>query len=387
MSHSIIPPTAAGIWGATDGCTGWVLMNQLYPETDQSSKTAYDDASHWVASEVLSSYLPGMEGDLQTGINFIGAAAPNGVVIDEEMAEGAMLYVTDVLKICQDRGLLAAMQIDQRLEMPSIHELSFGTPNAGIYDNMSHELFIWGYEFGYGVVNAFENWQLINYYEGFLKKLGIDGYRDQTLKVNFRIVQPRAYHREGSIRTWSTVGSNLRGYVNTLNANAHKSLGPDAECNSGPHCKGCSGRHACEAALTGGTRLFEAAAKPVPLELSNQSLGVQLSLIKRAIKQLEDLESGYEAQITSKVRTGEVVPGWVTVNTFAREDWNKPLDEVFAMGDMFEKDLRKPKAITPNQARKLGVDEAVITAYSSKQCTGIKVVPDNENKAKQVFML
>ena len=37
------------------------------------------------------------------------------------------------------------------------------------------------------------------------------------------------------------------------------------------------------------------------------------------------------------------------------------------------------------KAIKLGVDETVINAYSETPKTGIKLVPDNGNKAKQVF--
>ena len=66
----------------------------------------------------------------------------------------------------------------------------------------------------------------------------------------------------------------------------------------------------------------------------------------------------------------------------------KPVDEVISLGDLFGHDLRKPaEPITPKQAIKLGVDAAVIKEYSITPKTGIRVVPDNDNKAKQVFTL
>ena len=80
------------------------------------------------------------------------------------------------------------------------------------------------------------------------------------------------------------------------------------------------------------------------------------------------------------------MPGWVVEQGIGREKWGKPIAEVIALGDMLEFDLRKPvDAITPNQAKKLGVDESVITAYSTKPRTGLNIVSDNGNKAKQVF--
>ncbi len=358
-------------------------MAQLYPETEESPEAAAGTASHWVASEVLESYhIVGMS---QTCQSFVGVTAPNGVIVTEQMVDGAELYVMDVLKICQERGLLQALRVEQRIDMPDIHELSFGTPDCYIYDPTAHELFVWDYKFGFEVVEAYENWQSLDYAEGIVDKLRFKGVQDQTLKITIRIAQPRAHHREGPIREWKTDGGQLRGYTNILHANAHKALGPNAMCNSGPHCKNCPGRHACEAALTAGTRLFEAASAPTPVELSTQALAVQLTLIKRARKHLQALESGYESQIEGKVRAGEIVPGWITEPTFGREKWDKPINEVITMGDMMGKDLRKVDLITPKQAIKLGVDETVIKAYSSKTRTGIRVVPDNENKAKQVF--
>ncbi len=383
MSHSIIPPSSAGIWGKPGGCTGWVLMAQCYPETEETPEAAEGTASHWVASEVLESYQN--DTGIKTCGMLVGQVAPNGIVITEEMAEGADVYVKDVLAVCQERGLLAGMRVEQRIEAPAIHELSYGTCDCSIYDPGAHELFIWDYKFGFEVVEAYENWQSLNYAEGIVDKFGFKGIQDQTLKITFRIAQPRAFHRDGPVREWKTEGGQLRGYTNILHANAHKALGADATTNTGDHCKHCPGRHACEAALTAGTRLYEAASKPVPVELTQAALRVQLSIVKRAMRQLKALESGYEAQVEGLIRRGDDVPGWITEPTFGRDKWDKSDEEVINMGAMFDKDLRSSKPITPKQAIKLGVDEAVIKAYSSQPRTGIKIVSDNGSKAKQVF--
>lgn len=385
MSHSIIPPSSAGIWGKPDGCTGWVLMAQCYPETEETPEAAEGTASHEIAAQLIQDSARGFNGTKAD--KFVGQSATNGVVFTEEMFDGAKEYADDVAMIMRERGVFGGdnLGIEQAIEAKKIHDLSYGTCDCFLYDKKTGELFIWDYKFGYEVVEAFENWQSINYAAGIFERLGIDGLADQVTTVRIRIAQPRAFHREGSIREWQVTGSDLRAHFNILHNNAHKSLGPDAECNTGPHCKHCPGRHACEAALTAGNRLYEAAAKPVPVELSNEALGVQLALVKRARKQLEYLESGFEEQVAGKIRAGALVPGWATEDTFGRDKWVKPFDEVVAMGNMLGKDLRKKEAITPKQAVKLGVDEAVIMAYSTKPRTGLKIVSDNGNKAKQVF--
>lgn len=384
MDHSILPPSSAYIWGPPEGCRGWPLMAQLYPETEAPPEAAEGTASHWAGGETLLSYQP--DAAFKLCNDFVGLVCPdNGVLVTEKMAEGAAVYVRDVLAVCQERGILRGLKVEQRLQMPGIHEVAFGTSDCYVYDPTAHELFVWDYKFGFEKVEAYENWQALMYAEGVVDKLGFKGLKDQTLKISIRIVQPRAFHRDGPVREWKTDGGTLRAYTNILHASARECLGEDPVTRSGPHCKHCPGRHACEAALTAGTRLYEAAVKTMPVELSPQALGVQLAIITRARKQLEYLETGYNAQVEGLVRKGGYVPGYCVEETYGREKWDKPLPEVLSMGDMMGIDLRKPAAVTPNKARELGIDAAVITPYSTKPRTGVKVVPDNGNKAKQVF--
>ena len=132
--------------------------------------------------------------------------------------------------------------------------------------------------------------------------------------------------------------------------------------------------------------MFEVTGAPLPVELTPQNMGVQLSIIQRARKQLEYLESAFEEQVKSSIRSGKMVPGWSVESSYGREKWAKPIDEVLALGDMMGQDLRKPlDAITPAQAKKLGVDVELVKAYSERPNTGLKLVTDKNNKAKEVF--
>lgn len=386
MSHSILPPSSAGIWGKPDGCTGWVLMAQTYPETEETVEAREGTASHEIGAEIITDAKTNNRH--RTAKDWVGTTASNGVIITEEMYEAAKEYGDDVARTMRKLGVFGGpgLRIEQRVEIPRVHAINWGTPDCSIYHKPSNALYVWDYKFGFEVVEAFENWQAIDYVAGLLDELEIDGHVDQFTTVHIRIAQPRAFHRDGTIREWKVLASELRAHINILSSNAHKALGPDAEFNTGSHCKHCPGRHACPAALKAGTGLYEVATKPVPVELSPEALGVQLAIVKRARKQLEYLESGFEEQAKGLIRSGSMVPGWSVEEGIGREAWAKPIEEVIALGDMLEFDLRKPvAAITPNQAKKLGVDEAVITAYSTKPRTGLKVVPDNGNKAKQVF--
>lgn len=386
MSHSIIAPSAAHIWGKAGGCTGYVLMAQAYPETEESEESKEGTAAHEIAANMVEAHAVAMMGYPKRD-ETVGSVASNGIVLTEEMYDAAELYAQDVGEVMRATAVFGGpkLAIERKVHAPRVHELSSGTPDCWLFDERNRVLYVWDFKFGFEVVEAFENWQLINYVAGILDELGIDGLADQYLRVKMRVVQPRAFHRDGSVREWSVRACDLRGHVNILAQNADESLSDRATCRSGSHCKHCPARHACEAARTGGVRLYEAAAAPVPVELSPQALAVQYAIVQRARKQLEYLESGYDEQIKGLLRAGHSIPGYRVEEGVGRERWKTPVEEVIALGDMLGHDLRKRDAITPNQARKLGIDGAVIMAYSEKPRTGLKVVPDNGNKAKQVF--
>lgn len=382
--HSILPPSSAGIWGKPNGCTGWPMMSQLYPETEPSPEALEGEASHEVGEELIKAAAVG---DTLNAEDYVGRFASNGVVIDEAMVEAAEIYAKDVIAVMRKHHIYGGpnLRIEERVEIPQVHEVNFGTPDMVIYAPKAKTVYIWDYKFGFLLVDAFENWQMMDYLAGLLDEYGIDGRLDQETTVKIRVIQPRGQHRDGIVREWSVRASDLRPYFNDLHANAAESLGPNAKFRTGPHCAHCPGRHACPAAIKAGTQLFEAATNSVPLELTPAQVGTQLTLIKRARKQLEYLESGFEAQVDGYVRAGKIVPGWEAAPKFGLEKWNCSDEEVIKLGEMLEKPLTKSKPVTPKQARKLGIDEAVIKAYSVTPRTGIKIVPDNGNKAKQVF--
>lgn len=386
MAHSIIPPSSAGIWGKPGGCTGWVLMAQTYPETEESEAAKEGTAAHEIAERMILAKARAGHG-YPTREDTVGAIATNGVVYTDEMYDAAEIYAADVAAVMRETGVFGGdhFGVETHIEAPLVHELSRGTVDAFVYSQKQRALYIWDFKFGYTHVEAYENWQAINYLAGLIDTLGIDGHTDQYTTVHVRIVQPRAYHRDGPIREWVIKASDMRQYFNVLSANAHKALGAGTEYNSGSHCRYCPGRHACPAALKAGVQLYEAATQPTPVELDAESLAVQYGIVTRARAQLEYLESAFEEQIKSRIRRGENVRGYAVIESSGRERWARPAEEIIALGDLLGHDLREPKVKTPNQVRKLGIDDSVIMAYSERPRTGLKLVPDDENRARRIF--
>ena len=377
--HSIIPPSSAGGWVF---CTGWALMNQAFPETEESEDSKEGGASHEVGATMVQARAIGGAGPSPE--DSIGSLASNGVVINEEMYDGAEMYADAMQVVMRDSSVFVPM-VEQKIKAPQIHELSEGTPDFWLFDKRHLILYVRDYKFGHRFVSEYENWQLINYAAGILHALGISGLSDQGIMVNLGIVQPRAYTADGPVREWTCKASDLRGYINRLHASAHKNLDGSGTLKTGPQCRDCNARHACAPALEAGIGLFEVVGQPIPTVLPPEALATQFALIQRAKKQIDYLESGFEEQIKSLIRSGVNVPGYMVEQGKGRERWAKPVEEVIALGDLLKLDLRKNAAITPKAAKKLGIDAAVISAYSETPNTGLKLVSDDGTKAKRIF--
>lgn len=385
-THSIIPPSSAGIWGKIDGCTGWVLMSQMYPETEETIESKEGTASHEIGAELIEYAARGVNST--TKEEFVGETASNGVIFNEEMFNAAQIYAEDVAEVMRSAGVFGGsfLGIEQRLEMPKIHELSFGTTDCFLFDKQEKHLYIWDYKYGFGAVDAYENLQAINYLSGIIDRLELDGADDQETTVHIRIVQPRAYKKSGPIDEWIINLSDLRPYFNVLRNNADEALGTDSKINTGSHCKYCTARHACKAALEVGISLFELTMAPTPNPLDDESIGVQLLIIKRALESLKYLESGISAEVESRLKSGALIPNFTLTSSSGNKKWDKSVSEILALGKLLNIDLKKPDdVITPTQAKNKGVNGDLIKEYSSRVKNVMKLTPDDGLTAIKVF--
>jgi hypothetical protein len=303
-----------------------------------------------------------------------------------EMHEGAVLYAETMFASMTELNCFGGQHVgtEKRVRIKRVHPECFGTVDGHVYDPITRRLHVWDYKFGHSEVNPFENWQLIAYASGLLDLWGIDGSRDHGVTVQLGVVQPRAYVRGGPVRTWTIKASELRGYVNLLANAAQEALSAHVRCVTGGQCKHCPGRWDCEAANAAGIALYEAVREPVPLNASVEELGLRLDLIKRAYEQIGYLKTGLEAQVESLIRKGTAVPGWSMTPKTGKEQWRVAAEEVLDIGESMGVDLSKPGVITPNQARKAGLDEEVVAQLATRKSSMVLTKQD-ETLASTVF--
>lgn len=374
MSHALLPPSGAPAWVH---CGLWVLMNQAYPQPPDE-KTMEGDAFHWLCAKTIENY-PNVH--IASGVR-----APNAVVIDDEMQEGLEIVLASVepeKRLVKGSGF--ELHIEHKMRGTWVHEsLHWGTPDLVTFKNGF--LDIWDWKYGHLFVDEFEAWQLICYalfwLQHLVETLKLD---DSQIVVRMHVVQPRAYHSRGPHRIWTVRGSDLRAYANILHSAAEQALSEKPIATTGSHCRDCPGRHACEAYQQAAQAAIEVSKAGMPHELPPEALGAELRMLWAAKERLDGRITGLAAEADKLMRMNIKVPHTKFESTSGREAWVKPIDEVIALGEVLGKKLAKPSAVTPNQARSMGVPEEVIKEFASRPTGGLKLVLDDGTAARRAF--
>lgn len=320
-------------------------------DEDDTDASREGTAAHWVASELLQNGVIASVGDL----------APNGVAVTDEMIDGAYVYADAVKPYMQD------CRIEKHIECMVIHRDCHGTPDF-TYGPTMGTLFISDYKFGHRYVSPERNWQLIAYALGTMPEYL------PTMRVILQIVQPRSYHRSGQVRTWEIDGEALRLYGVELHAACCAAEQLDAVCTAGRHCYGCPVRHICESALSLEQDALALTGTCIPLDASLHAKAVRLRQVRQAADHLKQMESGLAEDLSAAIRRGDNVQGWTLQSSAGREKWTKPVEEVIALGSCMGLELGKTAVVTPNQARKAGLPEDIVAAYSERQSGSVSLV-------------
>lgn len=401
-THAPIRPSALPL---TIACNASVQMQigQELPETDEQAE---GHAAHWIALQ----YVSGRGGDFPVGTPFTHDG--QAWTVTGEMMSGAVLYANTLDAPHSD------IVAEQPIRVARVHPTyCWGWPDAYRYygdarqafakcpPNIPTELFAAGrikvlrvadYKFGHRHVEVFQHPQLVAYAAGAIDALNLNEL-DECLFIEFVLVQPRDYHVEGPVRRWITRASDLRGPINIASAAAHAALvplgSPDGpKARTGNHCIDCLGRHMCTALANNVSHLVDFAQTAERSALPPELIGQELAIVDDALKQLEARRSGLAAQAEAVLRQGGSLPHYHLEPVGARltyfDDVN--VDELLALGDMLNIDLRKKLqradlVVTPTQAIQMGIDASVMESYASRPRGAMKLARDNFTAAKKVF--
>lgn len=365
--HAPLAPSASSCWVH---CALHPTMTKLYPEAQDSEPAMEGIAAHWVIEEIANEGREVKLDDL----------APNGIAVSEEMLEGAEVFIERI------GGLEFKGEIEDRVTMfKTIHAENWGRPDYHEYDKSKNTITVVDYKFGFGYVDAFENWQCINYVAGVLEKHNLSAVQNSKMKVRIEVVQPRCYTREGPIRVWETTVGELIPYLERLSVAAHSAMDPQPTATPGEHCEHCLGRHACEALQVEALRASDWAYEVVPLEIPINAASRELRAMSRAFKLMEARITGLQEMLLATLRKGGQVPNFQIERGEGRQRWTKPIEEIAGLGKLFNLDLTKMSVVTPKQAVKAGLPKEVVDSITELPVGEWKLVEVDLRKSRKIF--
>lgn len=385
MGHALLAPSSADVWTK---CPGSVMLRSMTATTN-TPESEEGRAAHWVAEQILQDAVENEAVSSASWGHFVGNASPDGTMITKEMIEGAVFYANYVHSLGVE---FPQYNIERTVTCFSIHQECWGTPDFfGIrHTEDGVELHVVDFKFGHRDVPAFENKQLLCYYVGILDELGIG---DQDLTVTFHIVQPRCFHGEGQLKTWTFRGSDVRGLVNSISAAAHKALGA-AEVVSGNQCRYCPARHSCEASRRTAAEAISYADEANPHPITDEALSYELPVLVNAIRALQYRKEALEEEAEARMRAGKSLQNISMKPRFGQRDWNADPEEIQILAEMSGVSfLKDPELVTPAEAERrlkhVGLSAADATAAIEglivKPNRGMKISITSSEDARKAF--
>lgn len=368
--HAFLAPSSAHIWGP-GGCPYYPTMAACHPQSEDDPEAREGSAAH----HLLAQRLWGV-------VMTVGDLDPAGTPITAEMFECTDVMVGDIEALRRSYADLEECT-EERVNMPMVHLHNWGTADWFAISRGAKRIWVKDFKFGHRFVDAFENWQLADYLMGVLNHFMVTD--PGGWGANLSIYQPRSYHEEGPVKTWELGGNRFRDLGAALAGAAAEAMSSNPTMRTGDHCKDCEGRIDCPAFRRSTENGIDLSLRAVPDNMDAAAKGTYRTMLALAIKRLEGMATGLDADIEATLRTGGNVPGWELKPGQSRLAWTAAMEEVYAMGDMMGVDVRKPDAITPIQAIKAGIDEAVIMEYAKRPPAALKVVQSATNSAAKAF--
>ena len=383
----LLPPSGAPQWG---NCSGSAIAQASVPDVETEANRI-GTATHWAAAVALEVWKHPVTDGASVWTDCVGKAAPNGVVIDRDMADGAQVYVDDVLAVAQKHGGLRALMIEHKVHAPQIHAENWGTLDCAMWLPDDGLLYIWDAKFGHRNNRARENLQLINYAAGLVNELQIDGHAEQHITVVFRIVQPFSYHGDGPVNEWRCLLSDLRPYWNQLHAAATE-VYANPTMSSGVWCRDCPAVGRCATARAAGYNLIDYTSQPYDIDtMTGAELATERAILTTGLAAVRARLDAIEADLHHRIAGGAADTGLVIQSTRGRVKWSIPTAQAVAFGVAFGVDISKPGAMTPTQAEKAAPTELrpafkeALAAVTERPAGGTKLVDASESSVGAAF--
>lgn len=344
--HSKIGASSAYRWFA---CPGSVALASTMPKQPSTIYAAEGTAAHELADMCLSTETDAIE---YVGQKLTTEFKGEPFEVTEEMADAVQVYLDTVR---EHIGRNSQVYYEKGFDLSWIHAGLFGTNDACVMD-LFDTLHVFDYKHGKGhAVDAVGNKQLMYYALGAGSE-----FRFHFKKVKLWIVQPRAPHPDGPVRSWELSVQDLLNFKDELKAAAVATEQPDAPLAAGDHCGFCPAAGKCPALRSKTYSLAEAVFKDfgneatITLKRPDEIPPEQLSRILESASILDGWIRSVEQYALARALQGFPPEGFKLVEKGTHRRWKSQerVEEVFKP-QLGEKLYTPQKLISPAQVEKL----------------------------------
>ena len=289
-------------------CPGSANMSRGI-EDGESEHAALGTAAHELAALCIKT---GMDTWQHIGNTIAGHE------VDANMADAVQEYVQAI----RDKHNVCNGMIEFPFHAEGIHPLMYGTSDFVCPGNDGETLHVWDYKHGVGVVvGVKDNPQTMYYAAGVLEVL--QGWRKYKRVVAY-IAQPRGFHPDGAIRSFSYSVEEIRKWTDEVLVSAMDAAETSIDTFAGDHCRFCPARgHGCPAMLEN----IEELAKLTKLmddvggapALTLEQMGRILTLSTIADIQRKAVREVAFARLSKEQK----VPGWKLVQGKSNRAWKE----------------------------------------------------------------
>jgi hypothetical protein len=291
--------------------------------------------------------------------------------------DGDMISAVEVhVEHC--RPLMGRHMIEHKFMLPFLGPEEKGTSDfTALHDKILHVV---DYKHGKGVpVDAIGNIQGLCYGLGAAAHFDNDDWH--TLRIT--IVQPRAYHDDGPVRSWDVPRDELIDYLIQFAHASRATEDPNAPLKVGKWCQFCKAKVKCPAQVqfakdTLEMDFEEPTSKPVPPELlSDERI---LDLVFNRIKLIEQWCQSLKDYAQKKAEAGEPIKGSKLVYTRAVRMWkDKDQAEKVLKGKYGDQIYKKDFVTAPAFEKIIGKKEfREVEFLVDKISTGVTLVPESD---------
>ena len=361
--HAELGASVAGRWMA---CPGSVRLSRGQP-TYETEHSRAGTAAHAVAELCLRK---GTDPTMYVGTSV------EGVEVDEEMAEAVKVFVDYCRSLLEDLQW-SSWWIEHRFSLAELNPPApmFGTADFVHYDKGSRQLEVVDYKNGSGVVVEVKGNKQLRYYAlGAALTLGKD-LPIETVKIT--IVQPRAAHPDGVVRSEIISYVDLLAFAGELMDAARATLDPAAPLVAGSHCRFCPASPICPAQRDMVQLTAQATFEAMPLDVPPAPESMPIEVVADILSKLPTLEQwakDVRQYVQKKLEAGEEVPGFKLVEKRKTRRWVSERDaETFLAGagwgpaDIFKQELKSPAQIEKLVGKKnlpAGLVESTSSGYT-----------------------